>query len=623
MVTNVRFDPGATVSYAGKNWRVVHAIDFDRVLLQEVSGAGRVTAPTAEVLGEIALERSPAPSVLMPDVGEADWVEANRRYGLIKPLVRFGSCTKVEVRQRAVEVNVSYRTLYRYLRAFSQTHQISSLLPRKTQGGKQKGRLSAEVEELISGAIENLYLKKQRPPKKDIAIEVIRECKARGLKQPSRNTVIRRINWLKPQLVLRRRYGAKAAKQFEAHPGTFDRGQYPLAVVEIDHTKLDAILVDEQYRQPIGRAWITLVQDVFSRMIIGYYVSLDPTGALSTGLAIAQAIMRKDTWLLSRGIDAKWPCWGVMQCIHADNALEFHGKMLERACQEYCIDLMFRRPGEPHFGGHIERLLGTTLRQIHKLPGTTFGSIQQRTGYDSEGQACLTLDDLDHLLGRWFVEIYHHTMHTGINTTPIKKWEEGFFGANRRPLPMKIADEQKLRLAFMPFTERTIQPAGIEFEGLHYFADVLRSWVRSKLPGSTKNRRFVFTFDPRDISRLFFFDPESRAYFEIPFRDTSRGPVSIWEVRTARKRLAEENQNHVDEAMLFDKIHAIRKEMEQQAAKSKRLRREKQRVVNQAKSRNYITGPSVKARLAAEEGSRFDELMDDTPVEPFADLEKL
>ena len=616
---NLRLDPGAPVSYDGKNWRVLHALDFERVLLEDSSGTERITAPVSGLQPEIVLERAPAQSTLLPDVSEEDWAEARRRYSLIKPLVT-GPCSKSDVRRRATECGRSIRSLYRYLKKFNQTHQISSLLPRRSQGAKGKGRLSPEIERLVSEAVE-LYLKKQRFTKRDVWIEVVRRCKARGFRAPSQTAVARRINRLKPLLVIRRRYGAKAAKPYEAHPGQFDRAPYPLAVVQIDHTKLDAIVVDDEFAQPIGRPWITLVLDVFSRTVLGYYISLDPSGALSTGLAIAQAIMRKDAWLLSRGIVEKWPCWGVMQCIHADNALEFHGKMLERACQEYCIDLMFRRPGEPHFGGHIERYLGTMLREVHKLPGTTFGSIQEKASYDPDGTACLTLDDLDHLIGRWIVEIYHHDKHKAFDTSPIRKWEEGFFGPNRRPLPMRIEDERKLRLDFMPFTERTIQPAGVEFEGVHYFSDVLRAWVRAKLPGSAKSRKFTFAFDPRDISRLFFFDPDARCYLEVPFRDTSKGPVSIWELRTARQRLSEEGKSHVDEAMIFDKVGELRRDMEQRARKSKKLRREKQRVVQQAKNRTYVASAAVLAQLDAEQ-AQFEETVDPGPIDPF-DMEKL
>jgi hypothetical protein len=86
---NVRHDPGAPVSYAGKNWRLLHALDFERVVLEDRNGNERLIAPVSELRPEIALERSPAPSTLLPDVTDEDWAEARRRHSLIKPLLSF------------------------------------------------------------------------------------------------------------------------------------------------------------------------------------------------------------------------------------------------------------------------------------------------------------------------------------------------------------------------------------------------------------------------------------------------------------------------------------------------------------------------------------------------------
>jgi putative transposase len=472
------------------------------------------------------------------------------------------------------------------------------------------------VEDLIQDLIRKYYLKKQRPSKKDFAIRVITECKARKLPVPGINTIIRRLNSLPAQLVARRRLGGKAAAKLEAFPGTFDRAKYPLAVVAIDHTKLDAIAVDEEYCLPIGRPWITLVMDVFSRMVLGYYISLDPTGGLSAGLALAHAICKKDKWLAERGIEKPWPCWGVMQCIQADNALEFHGKMLERACREYSIDLMFRRPGEPHFGGHIERKIGTLLKQVHKLPGSTFGSVPERAEYDSEGNARLTLRDLDDLIGRWIVEIHHNTIHREIKTTPLKRWTEGFFGTELTsplrslPAPRDEAAEGRLKLDFMPYQERSVQRAGVEAFGFRYFAEELRPWIRSKLPGSAKSRQFVFVFDPRDISRLYFFDPEVKDYFVVPFADPSKSSISIWEARAANRKLKEEGKRSVDEAMLYEAIERLRREAAEKAATSKRHRRERERMAQHAKNRGYIE-PEDPEESDAEDAS------DQQPVKPF------
>ena len=52
-----------------------------------------------------------------------------------------------------------------------------------------------------------------------------------------------------------------------------------------------------------------------------------------------------------------------MNTIHVDNAKEFRGNMLKMACKNYNINLEFRPIATPHWGGHIERLLGTFFKR--------------------------------------------------------------------------------------------------------------------------------------------------------------------------------------------------------------------------------------------------------------------
>jgi hypothetical protein len=93
-------------------------------------------------------------------------------------------------------------------------------------------------------------------------------------------------------------------------PGHSTRRSGRWKFVQIDHTKLDVIVVDEEQRLPIGRPWITLAIDVYSRMVLGFYISLDPPGAIATSLCIAHAALPKETRLAKRGIVGSWPCWG-------------------------------------------------------------------------------------------------------------------------------------------------------------------------------------------------------------------------------------------------------------------------------------------------------------------------
>ena len=49
--------------------------------------------------------------------------------------------------------------------------------------------------------------------------------------------------------------------------------------------------------------------------------------------------------------------------------------------QEYGVTLHWRPVARPHYGGHIERLLGTLNHEIHNLPGSTFSNPQARGAY--------------------------------------------------------------------------------------------------------------------------------------------------------------------------------------------------------------------------------------------------
>jgi putative transposase len=58
---------------------------------------------------------------------------------------------------------------------------------------------------------------------------------------------------------------------------------------------------------------------------------------------------------------------------------------------------------------------------------------------------------------------------------------------------------------------------------------VLRRWINAPDPDDPRlKRNFVFKRDLRDISQLYFYDPEVKQYSVVPYRDTSRPAISIW-----------------------------------------------------------------------------------------------
>ncbi len=98
------------------------------------------------------------------------------------------------------------------------------------------------------------------------------------------------------------------------------------------------------------------------------------------------------------------------------NASEFKSAALRRGCEQHGIELTYRPGGQPHYGGIVERVIGTAMTKVHELPGTTFSDPADRGSYPSEKKAALTLRELE----RWLVLVvatYHSSTHRGLGQT--------------------------------------------------------------------------------------------------------------------------------------------------------------------------------------------------------------
>ena len=76
---------------------------------------------------------------------------------------------------------------------------------------------------------------------------------------------------------------------------------------------------------------------------------------------------------------------------YLDNAAEFKSEALRRGCEQHGIALDYRPPGEPHYGGIVERVIGTMMTMVHELPGATFSNPTQRGVYDSDKQCAVAM----------------------------------------------------------------------------------------------------------------------------------------------------------------------------------------------------------------------------------------
>ncbi len=264
-------------------------------------------------------------------------------------------------------------------------------------------------------------------------------------------------------------------------------------------------------------------------------------------------------------------------------ARTFRSASLKASCDEYGIDIQWRPVRTPHFGGHIERLMGTVAKEIHALPGTTFSNPKQRGEYNAEAKAVMTLPEMRRWLVQYIVGVYHQRKHRGIGMAPIDRWQEGILGNDRQKgvgLPEPVTDSLRLRLDFLPFEERTVQRYGIVWDKVTYYGDVLRPWIN--LSQGRQKQKFLVRRDPTDISLIYVLDPEQNVYFYAPYRDQTKPSLSIWEFRAAETFLRDHGVRDAGENEIFRAREEMLRIEEGARKETKRQRRDRERKKHHA-----------------------------------------
>jgi putative transposase len=500
------------------------------------------------------------------NASEHDWEIARRREAAVQRILASANIAEQVVRA-ANEIGVSRRTVFRWIATFREQPRTSALLPKPMGPPTGSVRLDDRVSKLIDEVIRDVYLTKVRAKKEEVVRMVALRCTELGLKAPSRKPVLARLSMLDQGVVARARLQAsEAASLVDYVPGTY-KVQRPLEVIQIDHTLADIIVVDEQYRLPIGRPWLTLAIDVATRVIVGFYVSLEAPSSTSVALCLSMAVLPKEQWLKHRGLECIWPIWGLPKAVHADNGADFTAAALRRGCDEHGMKIILRPIAKPHYGGHIERLIGTLMGRVHLLPGTTGSNPQDRGDYPSESEARLTMAELEQWLALEICEQYHRREHKGLGRSPLSAWQQAMSNDNFvRSLPEQ---PDQFTVSFLPFEQRKLRRDGIHMFHIRYWDNVLPALVK---PGNP----FLVRYDPRNLSKVWVTGPDQR-YHAIPYADLSLPPITLWEHRAALTSLKAQGNSSVDQPAIFQAVLKQRALIEKASAKTKSARRLSQR----------------------------------------------
>jgi putative transposase len=173
-------------------------------------------------------------------------------------LAEAGRCSVQQADEAVRTLKISRAMVYRLLARFKKNEETTSLLP--GQSGRQPGGrlLPKEQERIIDDLIRQFYLSKQKPSIAALHRVVALECFNAQLPSPSYNAIHRRIALLDPKEVVRAREGARTASERFRLLKPPPRVTEPLDLVQIDHTLMDIMVVDEGKRKPMGRPWLSI-----------------------------------------------------------------------------------------------------------------------------------------------------------------------------------------------------------------------------------------------------------------------------------------------------------------------------------------------------------------------------
>lgn len=411
-------------------------------------------------------------------------------------------------------------TLYRWWRNYHTSKSGTLAINMRHRSGRPK---CDTFDALLEESISTLYLNHQKQPVSAVYDDLclrVEKANARGdhtsqIRSPSRATVYRRIRELEKEIVDRSRLGKHAAeRKYRPVLGTVKVSSV-LERLEVDHTPLDLIIIDEDTALPLGRPWLSVAIDRYSRAIMGFYVSFNEPSSFSILQCLKRAILPKDEWLSNYSdIQAKWPCYGIPELIATDNGMDLHSIAFRDICLELGIQLLYCPAKKPEYKGSVERFFRTISQGlIHRLPGTVFSNVKQRGDYPSEQLAAIDLKSLMHLLTKWVVEVYHCTKHRKLGMTPLEKWYESI---PNRTVELPAYPEQLDVLVGIP-AERTLFRYGLEVDNLMYNSEELQAVFRRN--GADGKTRIKLKYYEDDVTYIHAFNPSNDSYLRVPAVD--------------------------------------------------------------------------------------------------------
>jgi putative transposase len=495
----VRLAAGSSVTWDSRVWKIVNLGERVASLVGEDGAFTEIPNETFEKLVRESRISSAEPNTtsesqafqFLSTASEDDLKVANRRYALVQHRLNGGE-------QVSSEMPVPERTVRFWMACYRRAKEqygsgYVGLIPKTGQRGNRGNKLSAESQALLDEFITKDYETLKQKSRFAAWAGLLRAAQEKGVRAPSYVTFCYAVARRPKFDQTLKRQGHRAAYQhepfyWELTQTTPRHGERPFEIAHIDHTPLDVEVVSSQTNRVLGRPWMTLLTDAFSRRILAFYLTFDEPSYRSCMMALRECVRRHGR---------------LPQNTILDGGPEFKSTYLETLLARYQCTKKTRPRAKSRFGSVIERLFGTTnTRFIHSLRGNTqiTSNVRQVTkSVDPKGLAIWTLGELHKRLSEYLFEVYDTIDHPALGQSPREAFKAGLEAFGFRP-ECRIPYNQDFIIATLPAAARgraKVMPGrGVKVNHIYY-------WSASFQDPAIENQQVPVRYDPFDAGTAY------------------------------------------------------------------------------------------------------------------------
>lgn len=468
---------GAVIWWDERTWQIVN-LGLERIaLLSDAKDGHVVELARSDVEQLIALGR-----ILLPTPSASIQNAALERIRHASP----AALERAYARGRAVEALLAgqppptpyaERTLREYKHRYQEAQaRLGSgwvgLLDDNALKGNRRSRLRPEVQALLDRMITESYETLKQKSVLAVYGEYVLACEQQNLEPASYTTFSKHVKGRPRAEQVSKRQGQRAA--YQTGPqfwwlayDTPRHGDFPWQCGHIDHTQLDLEMVCAQTGRRLGRPWLSVLLDAFSRRLLAVYVTFDPPSYRSCMAVLVECVHRHER---------------LPDHVIVDNGSDFRSIYFETLLAFYHVTKLSRPAAQPRTGSLVERLFRTSETElVHNLQGNTQIKklARQVTGsVNPQHQAVWTLERFCDCFCAWSYEVYDQMLHSTLGQSPRAAYLAGLAATGIRPHRRVVYDET-FRILTLPTTKRgqakVLSGRGIKINYLYYWCDTFRA----------------------------------------------------------------------------------------------------------------------------------------------------